>query len=304
MILGRESLVNFYTTAGFNRAAQRRADSLWLKDMLNDPATRIHIVWRGRNLIDAQDLGSRMYLIRDHKRLIEEAEVVVLLGIEDGTAHVAIDLSSRSEESIAELGQPTDLRAIGALMSPREGGLAAFARGMAYWHGRHLFCGACGGPTRSEQAGHVRRCANPDCNVETFPRIDPAVIMRVTHGERILLGRQASWPPGMHSVLAGFVETGEALEDAVRRETFEEVGIRVEDVRYFGSQPWPFPSSLMVGFTAIAQDDALTIDRKEIDAACWRSRQELLACPENEDFRLPRRDSIARRLVEDWLSPE
>ena len=148
----------------------------------------------------------------------------------------------------------------------------------------------------------MRRCTNPACAAEHHPRTDPAVIMRVEHQGRILLGRQKQWPVGMQSVLAGFVEPGESLEDAVRREVAEEVSLRLSEVNYHSSQPWPFPSSIMLGFTAVAEDDQFQVDEHELEMARWFTREELLASPEDETFRLPRRDSIARRLVDDWIA--
>jgi NAD+ diphosphatase len=174
-----------------------------------------------------------------------------------------------------------------------------------HWHARHHFCGVCGYPTQSAEAGHVRRCTNPTCGASHFPRTDPAVIMLVHDGgDRVILGRQAQWPPGMHSVLAGFVEPGENLEEAVTREVAEEVGIAVTDVRYQSSQPWPFPASIMLGFTARALATDLQLSDDELETARWYTRAELRASPESESFRLPRRDSIARRLVEDWLADD
>ena len=148
----------------------------------------------------------------------------------------------------------------------------------------------------------MRRCTNETCGAQHFPRTDPAVIMLVHDGERVVLGRQKVWPPGMHSVLAGFVEPGESLEDAVRREVAEEVGIALGEVTYHSSQPWPFPSSIMLGFMARATTTELNLATDEIETARWYTRAELRASPENEVFKLPRRDSIARRLVEDWLA--
>jgi NAD+ diphosphatase len=137
-----------------------------------------------------------------------------------------------------------------------------------------------------------------------FPRIDPAVIMRVEHGDKVLLARQTSWAPGMHSVLAGFVELGETLEDSVRREVKEEVGLELTDVRYFASQPWPFPASLMLGFVATAADDRITVNTEELETARWFTREELLNSPEDETLRLSRKDSISRVLIEDWIGRE
>ena len=147
----------------------------------------------------------------------------------------------------------------------------------------------------------MRACTAPTCQTHHFPRTDPAVIMLVSCGERCLLGRQRVWPAGMYSTLAGFVEPGESLEDAVAREVREEAGVAVAEVRYHSSQPWPFPGSIMLGFHAEALSPALVVNRDELEDARWFSRSELLASPEDESFRLPRRDSIARRLVESWL---
>jgi NAD+ diphosphatase len=233
--------------------------------------------------------------------LIALARSVTLLGCDAEAAHIAIDLSQQPEEFVTGLGQAVDLRTIGPLLPARDASLSALARGMAYWHERHLYCGRCGTPTISEQAGHQRRCTNSECNALYFPRIDPAVIMRVEYQDKILLARQASWPPGMRSVLAGFVELGETLEDTVRREVKEEVGLDVVDVRYFASQPWPFPASLMLGFVATATTDRFVVNTDEIETAGWFTREDLRNSPEDETMKLSRRDSISRVLVDDWI---
>src|SRR5262249_49094954 len=154
--------------------------------------------------------------------------------------------------ALADEVEFTDLRRVGPLLERFEGSLLAYARGITYWHQRHRFCGVCGAPTRSRDAGHVRVCLNETCKTQHFPRTDPAVIMLVHDGDRCLLGRQSVWPTGMHSTLAGFVEPGESLEEAVAREVREETAIEVTDVAYHSSQPWPFPSSVMLGFHARA----------------------------------------------------
>jgi NAD+ diphosphatase len=171
-----------------------------------------------------------------------------------------------------------------------------------HWHLRHRFCGVCGSPTESREAGHLRLCSNPDCAAEHHPRTDPAVIMRIEHEGRVLLGRQTQWPQGMHSVLAGFVEPGESLEEAVAREVYEESHIRVTDVRYQSSQPWPFPSSIMLGFRATAVTTDIQIDGTELMDAGWFDRAHVRATHDPEKFRIPRGDSIARRLIDDWLA--
>jgi NAD+ diphosphatase len=305
MIHSSGATVNFYTTAGWDRAVEKRADTAWFHQCLRSPSTLFHVVWQGRTLVRQEDHNALLTLnLAAAAELIESARSVVLLGCDAEVAHIAVDLSSQPEEVITRFGPAVDLRTIGPLLPQRDASLSALARGMAYWHERHTFCGRCGAPTVSEQAGHQRRCSNPACNAFFFPRIDPAVIMRVEYGDKVLLGRQTSWAPGMHSVLAGFVELGETLEDSVRREVKEEVGLALTDVRYFASQPWPFPASLMVGFVATAADDRITVNTEELETARWFTRDELLQSPENDTLRLSRKDSISRVLIEDWIRRE
>ena len=159
----------------------------------------------------------------------------------------------------------------------------------------------CGAATVSDEGGHVRRCTNAHCAQSHFPRTDPAVIMLVHDGERCLLGRKPGWPGGMHSTLAGFVEPGESLEEAVAREVYEETKVTLDEVVYHSSQPWPFPASLMLGFHARARTTDIEVDHSELEDARWYEKSWLLSHKEDDDFRLPRRDSIARRLLEDWL---
>ncbi|MBT3929888.1 MAG: NAD(+) diphosphatase, partial [Rhodospirillaceae bacterium] len=167
------------------------------------------------------------------------------------------------------------------------------------WTRRHRFCGACGQPTTSREAGHVRACTNENCGVLHFPRTDPAVIMVVEHEDRCLLAHQKGWPGRLHSCLAGFVEPGESAEEAVVREVKEESGVVVRDVQFFATQPWPYPCSLMLGFYAMADDGALTLDDIELEEARWFSRDELRS--PDLDIELPRHDSIARRLIDEWI---
>lgn len=188
-----------------------------------------------------------------------------------------------------------------SLLAPGEGELLAHARALAYWHRRHRFCGDCGHPTEGAQGGHVRVCSNPQCGRQHFPRTDPAVIVLVTAGERCLLGRQPSWLPGRYSTIAGFVEPGESLEAAVVREVGEETGVRVREVRYQSSQPWPFPASLMLGFRAVAEGEDIHLGDEELEDARWFSREELERAMEEGALRLPGRISIAYRLIEDWF---
>ena len=184
-----------------------------------------------------------------------------------------------------------------------EAPLFAAALSLAWWHSRHLFCANCGASTEIERGGWSRRCA--DCSAQHFPRVDPVVIMLAEHEDRLLLGRQPQYPPGRYSALAGFLEPGESIEAAVARELQEEAGILVEDVTYIASQPWPFPSSLMIGCHARALGDALTIDLTELDDARWFSREEIaaaLAGGPDAPFEPPPHFAIARTLLEHWLA--
>jgi len=296
-------LANFYA-GGLDHATHRRKDREWLTQRLAHAASRFVPVWRNQSLVvDAQGEAPRA-VCPPRPEISAEGETV-LLGLSGAQAYFAIDLSAldnplqdiRADDRAAFV----DLRRVGPLLPREEGALLAYARGMLHWHARHRFCAVCGHASRSEQAGHLRRCSNPACGATHFPRTDPAVIMLVHDGDHCLLGRQRAWLPGMHSTLAGFVEPGESLEEAVAREVREETGIVIEDIAYHSSQPWPFPSSLMLGFYARARTRDLHLDGDELEAAHWFARDFILQHRDDDQFRLPRRDSIARRLIEEWL---
>jgi NAD+ diphosphatase len=294
-----------------DRRSERRADAEWLARRLADPASQLTAVWRERSLVfdaHAGDQGPVPGTVAavEASRLVEQAEDVVFLGEAEGVAYFSIDLSDREDPLAGPLrgaGRFVELRQVGAAMSGRGGNLLAYARAMATWHRRHRFCGQCGAATESRNAGHLRVCTA--CGIEHFPRTDPAVIMLVhtdAGGEGCcLLGRQASWPPGMFSALAGFVEPGESLESAVAREVREETGIAVDAVRYHSSQPWPFPTSIMLGFHATSPGGDVRVDTDELEQAVWATRSELEYALRARELRLPPPFSIARRLIDDWL---
>jgi NAD+ diphosphatase len=197
------------------------------------------------------------------------------------------------------MGSFTDLRQVAGLLPAGEASVLAHARGIMHWRTKHRFCGVCGAPCTPRSAGHAMACTG--CNAQHFPRTDPAVIMLVVRGDRCLLGHSHRFPNvAMYSTLAGFVEPGESFEEAVRREVQEEAGIEVGAVAYHSSQPWPFPSSIMIGFHAEGLSDAITIDPEELKDARWFTRDQVRN-PAAHGFSLPRVDSIARRLIEDWL---
>lgn len=316
---------NYYAAPGFERAGLRRRDSDWIRARVADAASQFVPVWRSQNLVLEFAGGEPRAIVlnADHTTVLlgdGDADThfahgrLVFLGEIDARAHFAIDLSAieapldmLASPALAASGIPSggarfaDLRQLAGRLARHEGALLAFARAMVWWHSRHRFCGLCGSPTLSEEAGHMRRCVNPECKAMHFPRTDPAVIMLVSDGERALLGRQKTFPPGMYSTLAGFVEPGESLEDAVAREVREETAIDVGLVSYHSSQPWPFPANIMLGFHAEAASTDITVDYGELEDAKWFERDWLLAHADDNTFRLPRLDSIARRLVEDWL---
>jgi len=299
----RKSL-NFYA-GGLDRASHLRKDEAWLSERLQDGSSLFVPVWRGNNLVASCESDEPRAVFLAPDAIATAISDAVLLGMHEERAFFACDLSeieAPQEVMRAESqAQFIDLRRVGPLLPRHEGSLLAFARGMAYWQSRHRFCGVCGSPTQAEEAGHVRRCTNGQCRAQHFPRTDPAVIMLVHDGDRCLLGRQAVWPKAMHSTLAGFVEPGESLEEAVAREVYEETRIELDEVTYHSSQPWPFPASLMLGFHATARTTRIEVDHTELEDARWYEKSWLLSHEDDEHFRLPRRDSIARRLLEDWL---
>ena len=297
--------INVYAGGILDRASPLRGDEGWVEAHLANPDARYVAVWRGRHLVRGDDPPHAVMLAREAVApAIDQGAPVVLLGIDDTVAYFAVDFSADddnpSDGALADHGVFLDLREFGGLIAAPEASMLAQARGLMYWHHRHRFCGVCGSPADIREAGHVRKCSNDACGIQHFPRTDPAVIMLVSDGDSCLLGRQTSWPEGRYSTLAGFVEPGESLEEAVAREINEESGVTVRDVRYHSSQPWPFPASLMLGFYATAVDPTITIDHDELEDARWFSRDELLT-PDGAK-RLPRRDSISRQLVDDWLN--
>ncbi len=294
----------WYTGAPLDRVSNRREDRDWLAEVLRARETRIVPVWRSQNLVHNEEDRALLPTVEEAGDLLELGRHISVLGVRDGVAYVGVDLSHLEDPYqhplIDAQGAFEDLRKVGPVIAREEGAILAHARGLMHWHSRHGFCGACGSPTEITHAGHQRNCTNPDCRTSHFPRTDPAVIMLVTRGEMCLLGRTHNFRPNMYSTLAGFVEPGESLEEAVEREVYEEVGIPVEDVRYMGSQPWPFPCSLMLGFHAEARSTELRIDPVELEDARWLTREQV-ENPRELGISMPRGDSIAFRLIRAWL---
>jgi NAD+ diphosphatase len=296
-------IVNIFGGAGFDRAAALRRDAGWIAARLADPASRVAPLWELKPLF-AQGAPRVRWLSAPEAAALP-VSMSLFLGMAGDVAHFAMELSADDPAALEELPRDAEfqeLRRHAAALPAQEAGMLALARGMLHWHAMHRFCGRCGAPTDARDAGHLRVCTRPECGLQHFPRTDPAVIMLVTHGERALLGRQASWDAGRYSSLAGFVEPGESLEDAVAREVREETGITVGEVRYHSSQPWPFPASLMVGFTAEAADHTIRVDADELEDARWFTRREMLDGVEAGTLLLPSPLSISHRLLADWLA--
>lgn len=303
-----------------DRAAELRGDAGAMRDLL--ASGKVLPLWRGKPLLHG---GATLGWLSDGHPALAHGRAPVFLGRQAGTGRglFACDISDWSPEGGAEavdagfLDQSiqhhpalpgdfgfAELRSVMTRLDAAEASCAATARAILHWHRSHGFCATCGAATDPVLAGWQRGC--PSCGAQHFPRTDPVVIMLVTHGNRVLLGRSPGWPQGMYSCLAGFVEPGETIEAAVRREVFEESGVRVGAVRYLASQPWPFPASLMLGCVAEAESEEIRIDPAELEDALWLSREELLEASAglNPAIRPARRGAIAHFLLQLWLADQ
>jgi NAD+ diphosphatase len=286
---------NTFAGEALDRAGARRTDGRWLAERLADPSSRA--VLAGADGVLVERANGRLAPVEAPLAALGASQPV-LLGVDPRGAVFAVDLEDVGGERPA--GEIAGLRDVAAQLHQAEGGLLAHATALLHWHRNHRFCARCGAATAMAEAGHVRRC--PACGAEHHPRTDPVVIMLVVDGDRVLLGRQATWPAGRYSALAGFVEPGESLEEAVAREVAEEAGVAVAGVRYQSSQPWPFPASLMLGFVAEYAAGEPRVGDGELEDVRWLTRRELEhARAGRGDLLLPRPDAIARRLVDDWL---
>lgn len=245
--------------------------------------------------------------------LFDRSAGQIFLGQQDGNSYFAIDIADADNDAVcAELqAKFIDLRSVGAVLPRAEAALLAYARGIVFWRQQNRFCSSCGHGLNASSGGHVLTCGSEECGRETYPRTDPAVIMlveRIGPGgvKQCLLGRHPNWPIGSFSTLAGFVEPGESLEEAVQREVAEESGVVVGEVKYLASQPWPFPASIMLGFFAQALNSEITLDPHELAEADWFSKDDLAGFgvwgDESSSRNLPRKDSIARFLIDHWLN--
>ena len=307
--------------SSLDRAGEVRGDVAAIEALKAATDSCAIVFWRGKPLVRIAEPAALVRLPLDHPILEEASGDLILMGREDGAAVFAADISGwvpidlDAEElggfvDASEQHHPTlapdqvfaELRRVMTWLNPRDAELAATGRAIFGWHDIHGFCAKCGAASEMSHAGWQRDC--PACNASHYPRTDPVVIMLITHGDNVLMGRSPNWPDGMYSLLAGFVEPGETLEAAVRREVFEESGVRVGDVQYLASQPWPFPASLMFGCAGTAISQEITIDPVEIEDAMWVSRDEMMLAFSGEHPKIlpARKGSIAHFLLENWLA--
>jgi NAD+ diphosphatase len=288
---------NVFAGAYVDRHGQKRADPAWLRESVQSDESWFVPVWGDKCLASGEPVRSVLLSRDDAKKFIDEDEII-FLGMYRNRPAFAVGIDADISEPYLDLGQFHDLRYLGSVLPADEANLAAHARALVIWHRIQKYCGRCGTLTRAESGANSRRCENDECGTTIFPRVDPAIIVLVSRGDQCLLGRQEGWPEGRYSTIAGFVEPGESLEDAVVREVFEETNINVGKIRYNSSQPWPFPSALMLGFFAEAESGEIKLNDGELEDARWFTHKEMTS-----GFpKLPYRVSIARKLVDTWIS--
>lgn len=295
---------NRFTAVRLDRNVELRDDAQWVANTLANPNTRLVPLWRSRSLLERNDEGTiAIYLSPARLTEPDRIQPPTLLGSDGERDYFAVSVTdSQKDEILAKLPNAkfADLRRASIDMAAKHAGILAYAKALHYWQHRHAFCGVCGSPNLLRSAGHRMKCSNDECARESFPRIDPAIIVLVTHGDSCLLGRNSKWRARHFSTLAGFVEPGESLEDAVVREVYEEVQVNLKNIRYVSSQPWPFPASAMCGFYAEALDRS-SGSSEEVQETRWFSVDSLTQAVLSDEVRLSPPVSIAFRLLADWF---
>lgn len=294
---------NRFTSVRLDRLVEYRDDVEWVETAQASEAARFVPLWRSRSLLASTDEGQiAVYLNPNELGQLDAIAPPTLLGTDGKRYFFAVSINDAQREEVLDKhpeAQFIDLRRASVDMDAKHAGVLAYAKALHYWQHRHTFCGACGSPNQLRSSGHKLVCTNEECARQSFPRIDPAIIVLVTHEDACLLGRNSNWPPRRFSTLAGFVEPGESLEDAVVREVFEEARVRLTEIEYVSSQPWPFPASAMCGFYAKAESrDCQTSD--ELEELRWYSVTGLEEAVRNRDVLLSPPVSIAFRLLADW----
>ncbi|MBO0332355.1 NAD(+) diphosphatase [Sneathiella sp. CAU 1612] len=293
----------------FDRASHLRTDPNWIEQKLRDPNSRFLPMHQLKALISLTE-GARIDWrgYSEVQEFITAGASLIFLGNTDTTSHFAIDVSeieNPKRPPVEDWGKFIDVRSVAPQLSSGEAGALAQARSMIDWHNRHGFCAVCGAPTQPQEAGYSRKCEDTSCSATHFPRTDPVAIMMVTKGDKCLLGQGINFPGDFYSCLAGFIEPGETIEQGVMREVLEESGIQVTNVRYHQSQPWPFPSSLMIGCFADALNDDITVDHTELNDARWFTREEVRRMLEQSTkptgLRIGGPIALAHQLAKAWV---
>ena len=301
----QRSLLNVFSNCALDRVVPRRKDQQWFESICSHASTKIVPFYKGRFLLEEQPTSFPVWLSStDLEEFNQSPQIRIFLGMRNSVVFIAIDYMEPDVVVHYEAGSRkfADLRQCGSLLHPQEASVLSYAKALFHWHRAHQYCGLCGWQTEPAQAGHVRVCGSEQCGRTHFPRTDPAIIVAVTDDNRCLFGRQPSWAPNRYSVIAGFVEPGESLEQAVQREVMEETNISLESIRYRSSQPWPFPGSIMLGFNATANSTAVSLNDGELADAHWRSAAQVVEGLMEGTFALPPQLSIAYRLIEEWFN--
>lgn len=293
---------NYFNTDFLSRHSQRRRDKNYINRVYKDAKTLFIPIFNDSNLFN--DEQPNMLSYQQIKNLEDIISFSVFLGENSNNTYFSISLTGDNNivsKRLSKFGTFQNLRKQASILDEETAGLLAFARAMDYWHRQNLYCGNCGDETDIIEAGFSRKCSNTECQRTFFPRIDPAVIVLVTNDDSCLLGRHSSWQKGLYAVIAGFAEPGESLESAVKREVEEETGIRVKNIKYHSSQPWPFPCSLMIAFTATAENTEIDNDEDELDDVRWFSRDELKKKLAANQITIASKVSIAYSLISEWM---
>jgi NAD+ diphosphatase len=302
-----DAFQNTFAGNPLDRASDRRADPDWLAGQLASSDSLGVAIWNGRPLVEDAKEGGKQIAYLPAKLVADLAqgeERLLFMGLWKDTAVFAVDLEGPADPAdgpLEGLGKFEDLRAVALKLPPTEAAIVATAKQMFEWRRRHGHCAVCGQPSRAVDGGWKRKC--PSCETEHFPRTDPVVIMLPYHGDRCMLGRQEAWPKGMFSALAGFLEPGESIEEACARELNEEAGLHAVKVRYHSTQPWPYPSSLMIGLIAEVEDEEGSPDQTELSEVRWFTRDEArqLIAGQIEGVAAPQRLAIAHQLIKAWV---
>lgn len=298
---------NFYTASPVDRLAEKRTDTAWVEEQLVSDTSRFLPVWQGKNLLSTKDLPTPLGFNYNDYLSWDDKEAPILLGAVDGLIYFGVALNTVSDgfdELVLGEGEWQEMRYQSLIIPEADSSLAIISKALVHWHKQHKYCGACGYETSSQQAGYMRLCSNDSCAQKHFPRTDPAIIVLVYTSEKCLLARQPSWDKGRYSTLAGFVEPGESLEDAVVREVHEESNIKVGRVFYQSSQPWPYPSSLMVGYLAEAESTDIQLLDMELEHAAWFSKAEMVDSIRKGTLNLPPQVTISYNLIETWFDQD